>query len=142
MDPADSFYIGAKGVPVVGDVGFGMSSQGLIPFSPNAKPSAFSDDLFGNVFIKAGLDISAFHPLIPLNVEGDIVIDLDANNDGRLLGGLKTNVSRMIARGFTTHALGTALERVFGDIAIGVNGKVNVGYEKAGFELSVPVGEG
>jgi hypothetical protein len=142
VDPADSFFVGAKGVPVVGDVAYGISAHGLIPFEPNARPSGFDEEMFGNVYAKAGLDISAFNPAVPVNIDGDYVLDLDANDDGKNLGGLKVNVSKLLADGFSEAALGTSVGRVFGDIAIGVNGKVNLGYEKAGFELSVPVGEG
>jgi hypothetical protein len=143
VDPADSFFIGAKGVPVVGDVAFGVSRYGLIPFTPNATPSGFTgEEMFGNVYIKAGLDISAIAPQYPVSIDGDIVIDLDANNDDKFLGGLKTNISKMLANGFTPEAMGNTAGRVFGDVSIGVNGRVNVGWEKGIFELSVPVGEG
>jgi hypothetical protein len=142
IDPGDSFFLGAKGVPVLGDVGFGVSAKGLIPFTPNAMPTGWNGGLFGNVFLKSGLDISAFNPAIPMNIDGDIVVDLDANNDGKRLGGLNQNISRMLANGLTVQSLGSTVDRVFGDLAIGVNGKASVGYEKSGFELSVPVGEG
>lgn len=143
VDPSDSFFIGAKGVPVVGDVAFAVSTRGLIPFTPNATPSAWTgEQMFGNVYIKAGLDISAIAPQVPVNIDGDVVIDLDANNDGKFLGGLKSNISRMLATGFTPEALGSSVGRVVGDINIGVNGRVNLGWENSVFELSVPVAEG
>jgi hypothetical protein len=141
VDPVDSFFIGAKGVPVVGDVGFGLSYNGLIPFEPNATPKDWSGDVFGNVFIKAGLDIGDINPAIPVRIDGDIVIDLDANNDGKNLGGIKSNVSKLVSEGFSAASLGRAAARVFSDIAIAANGQVSVGFDKAGFELSVPVGE-
>jgi len=143
VDPADSFYLAAKGVPVIGDVAFGVSRDGLIPFAPNAIPTAFTgEEMFGNVYIKAGLDISAIAPQVPVNIDGDIVIDLDANDDDKFLGGLKTNISNMLESGFTPEAMGSTAARVLGDINIGVNGRVNVGWERGIFELSVPVGEG
>ena len=144
VDPADAFFLGAKGVPVVGDVAFGMSSAGVIPFTPSAPPAGLSGKIFGNVYIKGGLDISAIAPTIPVNVEGDVFIDVDANNDGKNFGGYKANVSRLLAAGFGRGSALTPAEtaRVFGDIDIGVNGGASVGYEKGAWELSVPVAEG
>jgi hypothetical protein len=142
LDPTDGFFIGAKGVPVVGDVAYGVSYAGLIPFEPNARPGAWDDEMFGNVYAKAGLDIGAFNPTIPVSVDGAYVLDLDANGDGRNLGGLKLNVNTLLAQGFTEDALGTRVDRVFADVAIGVNGRANIGYERGGFELAVPVAEG
>jgi hypothetical protein len=140
VDPADSLFISAKANGLA-EFAVGLSHDGLIPFTANTTPAGYTGEVYGHVFSKAGLDISAINPAVPLSVNGDITIDLDANDDGKTFGGLNRNTSELLAGGFSAKSLGKDVDRVFSDVDIAVNGEVEVGYEKAGFGLSVPVGE-
>jgi hypothetical protein len=141
VDPADSIFISAKANGLA-DFAAGVSAAGLIPYTPAARPSHFSAEVYGNIYAKLGVDVSAFSPGTPISIAGDVTIDLDSNDDGKNFGGAKLNVNQLLARGFNTDYLGKQVTRVFRDVDIAVNGNVELGYSKAGFDFSVPVGNG
>ena len=154
VDPADPFlYASVRGLPVVNEFAFAGSLHGNIPFSPNKRPSGWgsSSSLFGNVYLKADVDLSKLAGA-PLSVNGDLVFDLDANDDGKVLGGVGKSISQVIASHFDKSVLGGAAAALFTDFSVGINAEVRVGFEigkkgsskaeDAPFTLTVPVGAG
>ena len=67
-------------------------------------------------------------------MNGDVTVDLDANNDGMFLGGAG-NASQLYKGDLK------ALDAVARDINVGVNGGVNLGYAVAGRTITVPLGQ-
>ncbi len=107
FDPLDPMLF-VRVVPPVGGISIGLagSKNGYIPFrAENSLPlysTVFdsinlSDPLnsrpreqaiFGHVYLEGSIDISEFVPEVPLELQGNLVFDLDANDDGTLVGAI------------------------------------------------------
>ena len=135
-DPADPFlYVAYKNYAAAG------SAHGRIPFNavvnlptdPTTVGGPLAGDqpeFYGHVYAAGTYPISG----LPLTVNGDITVDLDANHDGQYLGGAG-NASQLF------HGDLNALANVARDINLGVNGGLNLGYTVAGVNVSVPLGQ-
>lgn len=133
-DPADPFlYVQYGNYAAAG------SAHGRIPFDTTVAPpsdttSPFGVKLtpayYGHVYAAGSFPLAG----LPLSVNGDVTVNLDANGDGQFLGGAG-NASQLF-RG----DLG-ALGNVVTDINVGVNGGVNLGYSVAGYQVSAPLGQ-
>jgi len=127
-NPTDpSLYIQYKGFSLEG------SLNGMIPFTPAVTPTIPGfGPFFGNVYAQGGFQVGD----LPFNVNGSITVNLDANGDGNWLGGQGTASQLFSGNAFS----GVTLSKALGDVEIGVNGNVALGYQAAGFNLTVPVG--
>jgi hypothetical protein len=132
-DPADpSLYVKAK------NFAFQGSLKGFVPYTPYSSfatqtPVPGLNGFFGHIYAHGDFPISG----LPLKVGGDVVINLDANSDGQFAGG-QANASQLFSRtGISSAAVATALR----DVKIGVNGNVSFGYNFAGYNLAVPLGQ-
>ncbi len=89
LDPQDPFFFltgslpGLSEIAGVEDLGIAMSLQGLIPFTPQTT-WGIGDDI-GN--FDANLYLQGVIPFarLPLNLDGSLVVDVDANDDGNTL---------------------------------------------------------
>ncbi len=121
LDPQDPFFFltgslaGLSEIAGVEDLGIAMSLQGLIPFVPDTT-WGIGDDI-GN--FDANLYLQGVIPFarLPLNLDGSLVVDVDANDDGN-----------------------TLFNSLAPDVEYGGNGTLNVGVDflkffSFGFEL-------
>ncbi len=89
LDPQDPFFFltgslpGLSEIAGVEDLGIAMSLQGLIPFTPDTTWGI--DDGIGNFDANLHLQGSIPFARLPLNLDGALMIDADANNDGNTL---------------------------------------------------------
>jgi len=130
FDPADPFFYlkVATGTPV-GTLAAGYSVKGVIPFTPLKPVDGVTAPVRGNLYLNAsGVALGS----LPASISGELVLDLDANNDGRFVGGKLKDL-------FTKQA-GGALSAAMNDVALGVNGVVELGYNVGGIDLSLPAG--
>ncbi|HEY2784767.1 MAG TPA: hypothetical protein VGJ05_07295 [Fimbriiglobus sp.] len=133
-DPSDPFlYVQYGNYAAAG------SAHGRIPFNTTVSPTSnamtgiqigHQTDYFGHVFAAGNFPLTG----LPMNVQGEVTVNLDANGDGQFLGGAG-NASQLF------HGDLGALQNVVSDINVGVNGTVTLGYTVAGYAVSVPVGE-
>ncbi|WP_020474734.1 hypothetical protein [Zavarzinella formosa] len=133
FDPADPFlYARVATGSSAGTWAAGYSVHGDIPFTPEKWPDALEDrnTIRGNVYL-SGRDISLGS--LPASVSGEMVIDLDANDDGTMAGG---KLKDMLSTPMSSTA--AALK----DMAVGVNGEISLGYNLGGVNLSVKAGSG
>jgi hypothetical protein len=134
VDPSDpSLYVKAK------NLAFQGSLQGLVPFTPyseyvTANTAPELSTFFGHVYAKGSFPLAG----LPLELNGDVVVDLDANRDGTLLGLNGVNAGQLFRGELFT---ADKVEAVIRDINVGVNGGVDLGYQKAGFNFTVPLGK-
>ena len=151
FDPLDPMLF-VKVVPPVGGVSMaiGSSKNGYLPYrAENALPnfkSLFNGTLtFGHVYLEGSIDISEFIPKIPLKLNGNILLDLDANDDGSLIGGagnLADDILFPSNNASSNNALKRAFGNIAGDIAVGMNGSVDLVAPLPGnfLSLSIPLG--
>ncbi|MEM6313770.1 MAG: hypothetical protein AAF743_06760, partial [Planctomycetota bacterium] len=142
VDPADAFFIGGEGIPVVGDVGIGVSFDGKIPVSTNVDLRGDIDkDVYGHAWFKGGVDIGQITPKVPLELRGELFYDLDANDDGRNLDNSKLALDDFITTAGKGDSSESRFQRAIQDVGIFGNGEAWVGYEKNGFGFKMKVGE-
>jgi hypothetical protein len=130
-DPSDpSIYIHYGNYSIEG------SLHGMIPFAPNTAPSPANASLgkpfFGHIFAHGDFPLAG----LPITIGGDVTVNLDANADGNWLGS-QGSASDLYAGNLTT-----TLTNAAKDIIVGVNGEVDAGYKLAGFNFTVPLGQG
>src|SRR5262249_9641989 len=129
FDPSDpSLYVR------VNEFAFGGSVRGEIPFMPKEAPPGVTDQLFGNLYAKGTVQGADY----PVELSGEITIGLDAKHIGTPMALTPELVSRLLHGRVSAQAVG---QTVMDDLAIGINGRALVGYDKAGFHLSLPVAE-
>jgi hypothetical protein len=118
------------------ELGFGWSQDGEIPYVPTLTPDDRANpQIAGNLYLHASGEL----PDLPVTLTGDLVMDLDANDDG-YWGGLTPQAIGRMARGQV--GLG-ALAGAINDIRFGFNGEVDAGFELSkSLELSLPMGYG
>jgi hypothetical protein len=120
-------YVGVSGLPILGDIGFAESTQDYIPYTPKHIPDGLTDpNIFGNVYLRLGASLDA----IPLGVDGEIVLDFDANKDGSPLGLTPQHVQSTI-QSFMNGAKAEDLVRntvsaALNDVAVGLNGSISL----------------
>lgn len=142
VDPLDSFFLS---LPDLNDFAMGVSVGGNIEYQPLNRPEQYDNDLYGHIYGKGSFK---FYEVF--KAEGDAVLDLDANDDGLILGTLDP---AQLIRGDLDAVNQQQLDSLFAlesdafnnmldDLAVGVNGKVSVAVEKSGIGMSVPVGTG
>src|SRR5262249_22978777 len=115
----------------------GGSLQGNIPFAPTDAPSALTgtSPFFGHVTAKAGFGLGD----LPVGVTGNVVIDLDANDDGKGLAVDRTALHDLVT-GHETFA--DFARAAAGDVAVGANGSAALNYAKTGFDFTLGLGGG
>lgn len=145
VDPADPMvYYGLilPALPVFASAGFGLSANGLIPFTPFQKPSQFSGSLSGNVYAQLELNLPIPElPVLAVNVNATTVIDLNANHDGAWLNYLESNPGTFIAalvNGGLPAVVATN-PALAADVAFGVNGSVGLTVNTVNNLLSITV---
>jgi len=129
-DPADpSIYVQYDGFTVEG------SLNGLIPITPAlgaAAPAAPGfGAFFGNVYSGGGFQLGD----LPIDVTGQITVNLDPRNEGVWLGGAG-NASQLFQGKLLQ---GATLNSAMNDIEVGTTGTAFVGYDLHGFNLTIPV---
>jgi hypothetical protein len=137
-DPADPFlYVQDGNYAVAGSI------NGRIPFDTDVplhtttvKVDGISltntfnpNDNYGQVYASGAFPLSG----VPITVAGGVTVNLDANDDGKLLEGAGT-ASQLFQGDFK------GVENVLSDIDVGVNGSASIGYSIAGVSIHVPIG--
>jgi hypothetical protein len=117
----------------------GASMKGRIPFNNQVGPNTISPEIgnsqqrgeqyYGHAFAHADIPVAE----LPITLHGNITVDLDANNDGVLLGNALKGGDL-----FRADAPWTAMAH---DINLGVEGYGTVGYELGSYAISAQVGE-
>lgn len=135
VDPTDSGAMVKLTTPVA-ELGFGWSQDGEIPYIPTLTPDDRSNpQIAGNLYLHASGEL----PDIPVSLTGDLIMDLDANDDGAWCGLTPQTIGKM-ARGEL--GLG-ALVGAVNDIKFGFNGEVDASLELSdSLSLSLPMGRG
>jgi Ca2+-binding RTX toxin-like protein len=127
FDPSDFFLYAKSNLPVPFEVGY--SDKGYIPFVPDVSLQG-NPQIYGNL----AAEISVPLGVVPVNINGGFVLDMDANDDGQRFGFTADSITRL-ARGEITYG-----EFVLGginDTAFGVNGDFTLSYSKASFGLEL-----
>lgn len=135
VDPTDIGGMVKLSTPAA-EIGFGWSQDGEIPYLPTYTP----DDR-GNPQIAGNLYLHASGPLasLPVTLTGDLIMDLDANDDGAWAGLTPERMGQM-ARGKA--GLGALVDAV-NDIKLGFNGQVDASLPVSkSFDLDLPMGRG
>jgi hypothetical protein len=135
VDPTDIGGMVKLKTPAV-ELGFGWSQNGEIPYTPTYTPDDRGNPLIaGNLYLSASGDL----PGLPVSLTGEMVMDLDANDDGSWAG-LSPQLMGQIARGRSGL---DALLAAVNDIKLGFNGQVDASLPIAkNFDLEVPMGRG
>jgi hypothetical protein len=139
FSPSDgTVYAAVTGLPVVGDFGIAVSPSGTIPYTPERVPARLADpDIFGHYYVRGAIDLSSAG--VPVEVNGNVVIDLDANNDGNLIGMNSTNLATAVSQFFSglTNSAGLRnnASAVMNDVAVGFNGGVALTVEVLSLDL-------
>lgn len=113
----------------VGNFGIAGSLKGYIPFDPWAAPDYQQNKIYGNLYGTGAVTLGG----LPINLSGNAVLDLDANNDGVWVG-----VSNQTWQQVMSNPI-SSVSAIMTDIAFGVNGNVELGYELAGFNIGIPL---
>jgi hypothetical protein len=95
---------------------------------------------FGHVHASGGFPLIAVPPGITFGLDGNVTVDLDANDDGRLLGGIGNPTQ--FFRGDLFQGAAAAVEAVFRDFNLGANGTLQASFSYQGFDFSMPLGGG
>ena len=136
VDPSDPMLFigsGLAGIPLpflpnVSINAIGYSQHGLLPYQPIAQPSQWSGSFSGHFFIDASVKFIAAG--IPMEVEGNLNLDLDPKNSGRLLGGAQVSTDQLVK--YLTDPTSSALnastvDTIFSNLAVGLNGTLKLG---------------
>jgi hypothetical protein len=137
IDPADPMVYLHAGLPIptLTELAFAGSNNGYIPFTPAAMPTAPTDPILGNFYALATIDLS---PKYPVSITGEVVVDLDANDDGTLANITGDNIARFFKGEMSSEEV--ARNNPLNDIRFGLNGSAELNFSKAGFDLALPVG--
>jgi hypothetical protein len=125
FDPADPMlYFRVEEVGTLKEPGLALSRHGLLEYKPQDVPSplveAGTTEFFGHVLATATV-LFRVGPL-PLEVDAEAIINVDADRDGAPLGGL-----RSVDRVFETLGGDPSVVRdMLHDLQFGANGKLNV----------------
>jgi uncharacterized repeat protein (TIGR01451 family)/CSLREA domain-containing protein len=129
IDPADPMLmIKVPGVPFTDFHGAGLavSMHGLLKFRPQDAPDPAIDagvtEFAGHVYAQAALGLK-IGP-VPTDLDGDIVLNVDADRDGLLLGDLRDvkDVFDILQGDFSE------IREILDDIQLGVNGAAVIAF--------------
>jgi len=114
-------WLNNKGVD---PMGIGFSLNGLIPYSSDYPlydgTVWIEENIFeGHFYASGAIQLGE----LPVNIEGSVLVDVDANDDNEVLS-------------FTDYS------NLFEDILIGINGSLTLGYNVAGFDISIDLAHG
>jgi hypothetical protein len=140
-DPADPFlYVQDGNYAAAGSV------NGRIPFDTTVPEQGIShlvtidgqtipetylfnpNNNYGQVYASGSFPLSG----VPITVSGGVTVNLDANDDGKLLEGAGT-ASQLFQGDFK------GVENVLTDIDVGVNGSASIGYSVGPVSIHVPI---
>jgi hypothetical protein len=143
FDPSDPFLFARveadAGKSPIEEFALGWSSRGQIPFAPKRHLADVSEKVFGHLYSMASVKLGNY----PIKIQGETVIDLDANDDGQKLG-LSGSQLAAVTRGDLD--LGT-IAGALADLRIGLNGAGSLSFDKTTsngalpFKLSAPLSE-
>lgn len=140
FDPADPFFY-VTGKATIGSVSLGYSHRGQIEFEPESKGEFMKQvPVFGNIYAKGTVSLPTPVPGIEVGLEGTLVLDFDANNDGTTVfssSSFNLDAFKRLLKGDKS-----VLVPFKDDLAIGVNGKGTINFAKGIASLEVPVGAG
>jgi hypothetical protein len=140
--PGDgTIYASITGLPVIGDFALGISTNGYLPYVPARIPTGAVDpNILGHFYLRGAVSLDDIGA--PLDVGGDLVLDLDANDNGVLLGGALSaeritesadvfqgslsSVTSLLARATT----------ILRDVQIGINTNLDLSFHGLGLSLS------
>ena len=131
FDPADPMLlVKVPGVPFSDFKGaaLAISMHGLLKFKPQDAPDPAIDagvtEFAGHVYAQAKLGLK-IGP-VPVDVDGDVVLNVDADRDGLLLGDLRNvkDVFDILQGDFSE------VREILNDIQLGVNGRAVVAVPK------------
>src|SRR5262249_53373176 len=136
-----TLYAGITGLPILGDFALGVSTNGYLPYTPDRIPDGLSDPhIFGHYYVRG--QVSLEDAGLPIAISGGMVLDLDANDDGRLLGGnlSKDRIDSGLKNFWSNVSnpqklMSGALQTVFADTSIGFNGQLDLQFH--GFNLNL-----
>jgi hypothetical protein len=141
--PGDgTIYAGITGLPVIGDFALGVSTNGYLPYVPDRIPVGTTDpNIYGHFYVRG--QVSLDDAGVPVAFGGNLLLDLDANDDGKLLGGA-WDVDRIahVVHAFEdnvdnpTKLLGSTLRSTFQDVQIGVNTNLDLSFHGLNMNLS------
>ena len=136
FDPADPMlYLKAQEVGQVKQPALAISMHGLLEYQPQDAPAPQVDagvtHFFGQVLASATVPFKV-GPL-PLEVDAEAIINVDANRDGAPLGGLRSIDQVFDILGGDTSAVRDLLH----DVQFGANGRLNAVFEDFGFEMEL-----
>src|SRR5208283_4312922 len=132
IDPADpSVFVDIKGLPVVGNINFGLSEHGYIPFTPEQTPNHWTgNSLYGDVYYGGTLSIAELtENEVPVFISGQTVINFNTT-----AGPWTSGVAQKVKDLFSGNATLSELETE----AYGFNGTAGLSFDGGGVaELSV-----
>ena len=128
-------YLKAQEVGQVKQPALAISMHGLLEYQPQDAPAPQVDagvtHFFGQVLASATVPFKV-GPL-PLEVDAEAIINVDANRDGAPLGGLRSIDQVFDILGGDTSAVRDLLH----DVQFGANGRLNAVFEDFGFEMEL-----
>ncbi|MBI1913166.1 MAG: hypothetical protein HYS12_00150 [Planctomycetes bacterium] len=136
LDPSDpAFYVRVTTTSSVDLLAAGASSHGYIPFNPNTTPSHATETIYGHLYSAGGVSLKR----LPVEVNGAIVVNLDANQDGVLANITADDLANVVqGRAGLTDLASEGLR----DIQVGVNGQLQADFDAGAIDVSFPVAEG
>ncbi|MDB5294146.1 MAG: hypothetical protein JWO31_129 [Phycisphaerales bacterium] len=162
FDPTDpSFFVNVAnpfppGVGVLDKLKIGGSLHGYIPYTPTSMPKIFTDvaglktgDVlsYGNLYVTGRINVADIlrTPPVPVLLTGEMTLGVDSSRNlpESLPSVSGTNLKSLLgaAEGFVG-GIGQVFNNTSAtDLSIGVNGKVELGVKKFGFEFTMPLGK-
>jgi hypothetical protein len=141
--PGDgTIYAGITGLPLIGDFAIGVSTNGYLPYTPARIPVGTTDpNIYGHFYVRG--QVSLDDAGVPVALGGELLLDLDANDDGTLVGGA-LNADRVTTLvhsfednvGNPTQLLSRTLRSAFQDVQIGVNSDLDLSFHGLNMNLS------
>jgi hypothetical protein len=140
--PGDgTIYAGITGLPLIGDFALGVSTDGYLPYTPARVPIGMTDpNIYGHYYVRGAVSLDDAG--LPVAVGGGLVLDLDANDDGTLLGGAfsQARISQAVRAFQDTvdrprQLFSRTLRSVFQDVAVGVNTNLDLEFHGLSMEL-------
>lgn len=136
FDPGDPMlYLKAEELGQAKQPALAISLHGLLEFLPQDAPSPLIDagitHFFGHVYATATIPFKV-GPL-PLEVDAEVVVNVDANRDGRVLGDLR-DVDELfdILEGDFSE-----IGEILRDVQVGANGKLTAVFEDYDFDTEL-----
>ncbi|MGO9599732.1 MAG: hypothetical protein ACLP7Q_17220 [Isosphaeraceae bacterium] len=126
IDPADpSVFVDIKGLPVVGNINFGLSEHGYIPFTPEQTPNHWTgNSLYGDVYYGGTLSIAELtENEVPVSISGQTVINF-STTAGPWTSGVAQKVKDLFSGNATLSELETE--------AYGFNGTAGLSFDGGG----------